>query len=44
MATNTGIDFYYGIPLSDFINVANEVIEYGREQKDRIRTGNTGRR
>lgn len=44
MSTNTGIDFYLSLGLADFMDIANEVIEYGREQKDRIRNRDTGRR
>jgi hypothetical protein len=42
LSTNTGFDYYTGIPIPDFIDVAKEVVEYGKEQ-NRIRNSNRGR-
>lgn len=40
MATNTGYDYYIGISVAELLEVTEAVVEYGREQKDRIRNSN----
>mgnify|MGYP000008012861 CR=1 FL=1 len=42
MATNTGIDFFTGLPLEDFLDVAKEVAEIGKQNN--IRTSARNRR
>lgn len=42
MATNTGIDFFTGLPLEDLLDVAKEVAEIGKQNN--IRTGARNRR
>lgn len=37
MATNTGIDFFTDLPLDEYIDIAKEVSEIGKENK--LRTG-----
>ena len=42
MATNTGMDFFTDLPVDDFINIAKEVGEIGKQNN--IRTGARNRR
>lgn len=44
MSTNTGLDFYINLPIAEFIDIAKEVVEYGKQQKNRIRNSTSGRR
>lgn len=37
MATNTGIDFFVDLPIDDYIDIAKEVSEIGKQNK--LRTG-----
>lgn len=37
MTTNTGIDFFTDLPLDEYIDIAKEVSEIGKENK--LRTG-----
>nr|DAW23473.1 MAG TPA: hypothetical protein [Caudoviricetes sp.] len=42
LLTKTGLDFYMGLPVEEFLAIAEEVIEYGKE--NRIRNSSNGRR
>lgn len=42
MATNTGMDFFTNLPIEDFIDVAKEVGEIGKQNN--LRTGARNRR
>lgn len=37
MATNTGIDFFVDLPIGEYIDIAKEVSEIGKQNK--VRTG-----
>lgn len=41
MATNTSLEFYVGLPIADFLEIANEVIEIGKQKS--VRTGGRNR-
>lgn len=42
MATNTGMDFFIDLPVDDFIDIAKEVGEIGKQNN--LRTGARNRR
>lgn len=42
MATNTGMDFFADLPVNDFIDIAKEVGEIGKQNN--LRTGARNRR
>lgn len=42
MATNTGMDFFTDLPIGDYIDIAKEVSEIGKQ--DKLRTGGRNRR
>lgn len=44
MATSTGIDFFTGLSIGDFIEIAKEVEEIGRQNKNNLRAGSGNRR
>lgn len=40
MVTSTGIDFFTDLPIEDFLDVAKEVAEIGKQNNIRTRTRN----
>lgn len=38
------MDYLIGISVADFLEILEEVAEYGRQQKDRVRNSGAGRR
>ena len=40
MATNTGIDFFTSLPIEDFLDIAKEVAEIGKQNNLRTGAGN----
>lgn len=41
MSTSTSLEFFVGLPIADFLDIANEVIEIGKQKQ--LRTSGRNR-